>query len=122
MATMKSDAVEFDFVSSDVLKEALKSHKANFEMLGGFNNRTSGWMSHHKRKPIYELIGKLAFVLWDESLRLDKDFSNVEVYNKCNDIFKICFRRNVQKIEMEGLSKVFRICHREALRKSKKVE
>ncbi|GKQ45056.1 hypothetical protein [Pseudomonas syringae] len=122
MATIKSVAVEFDFVSSDILMGELKSHKANFELFGGFNNRTSGWMTHPKRKPIYELIGKLAFAFWNESLRFDTDFSSMEVYNECNGIFNKIFRRKVQRVEMEKLFKIFRKCHRETLRKSKEVE
>ncbi len=122
MATRKSDAVEFDFVNGNILMGELKSHKANFELFSGFNNRTSGWITHPKRKPIYELIGKLAFAFWNESLRFDNDFSSMEVYNECNGIFRKCFRRKVQGVEMEKLFKVFRKCHTEALRKSKEVE
>lgn len=115
MATRKGDAVDFDFPSEEECEADLKSHKASFPMFGGFNNRTSGWMTHPKRKPIYEIIPRLIFASWNEDPRLDNDFCDVEVRNRCNKIYAKCFRRKVQDLEFEKILRGFKRIHKEAL-------
>lgn len=115
MATRKIDAVEFDFPSVEECEAELKSHKASFPIFGGFNNRTSGWMTHPKRKPIYEIFPRLIFAAWNESQRLDNDCSEVEVRNRCNEIYAKCFRRKVQDLEFVRILKGFKRIHIESL-------
>lgn len=115
MATRKSEAVKFEFSSSEDLKAILKSHKANFPMFGGSNNRTSGWFTHSKRKPIYEIIPELVFAMWNESLRMDNDFSENDVRWYTNIVYKECFRRKVQDFEMVRILTGFEALHNEAL-------
>lgn len=115
MATGKSDAVDFDFDSVEACEAELKSQKASFPMFGGFNNRTSGWMIHPKRKHVYEIISRLIFATWNESLRLDNDCCEVEVRSHCNKIFEKCFRRKVQDLELIKVLKGFKNLHKQAL-------
>ncbi|RMS11898.1 hypothetical protein ALP72_02261 [Pseudomonas coronafaciens pv. coronafaciens] len=115
MATRKSKAVYFVFVSGEECETELNSHKASFPIFAGFNNRTSGWMTHPKRKPVYEIISRLIFATWNESLRLDNDYCEVEVRSRCNEIFENLFRRKVQDLEFVKILKGFKRIHKQAL-------
>lgn len=117
MATRTSKAVNFDFISGEVCEAELKSHKASFPIFAGFNNRTSGWMTHPKRNPVYEIIPQLIFATWNESLRLDNDCCDVAVRSRCNEIFEKYFRRKVQDLEFVKILKGFKRIHREALQR-----
>ncbi|MEN4750707.1 hypothetical protein ABEH28_13165 [Pseudomonas sp. Ps21-P2] len=115
MGTRKSEAVDFEFVSSEECETELTSYKASFPIFAGFNNRTSGWMTHPKRKPVYEIISRLIFATWNESLRLDNDCCDVAVRSRCNEIFEKYFRRSVQDLEFVKILKGFKRIHRESL-------
>lgn len=115
MATKKGDEVNFEFVAVEECKAELKSHKASFPMFGGFNNRSLGWMIHPKRKPVYEIISRLIFATWNESLRLDNDCCEVGVRSRCDKIFEKCFRRKVQDLEFVKILKGFKKIHKQAL-------
>ena len=115
MAIRKSDAVDFDFPSGEECEIELKSHKAQFPFFAGFNNRTSGWMTHPKRKPVYEIIPRFIFATWNEDPRLDNDCCDVEVRNRCNEIYAKCLRRKVQDFKFVKILKDFKRIHRESL-------
>lgn len=109
-------AVLFDFMSREECEAELKTHKSSFPMFAGFNNRTSGFMIHSKRKPVYELISRLMFATWNECLRCDNDCCDVQAKYLCNDIFKKCFRRKVQDLEFEKIFIAFNRIYKAALK------
>ncbi|WP_147473657.1 hypothetical protein [Pseudomonas ficuserectae] len=119
MATRKIKAVNFDFISGEECEIELKSHKSSFPIFAGFNNRTSRWMTHPKRKPVYEIIPRLIFATWNESLRLDNDCCEVKVRSRCNEIFEKYFRRKVQDLEFVKILKGFKRIHSEFLQRYK---
>jgi len=121
MVTTDDYAVLFGFMSREECEAELKTHKSSFSMFAGFNNRTSGFMIHPKRKPVYEIISRLMFATWNEYLRFDNDCCDVQARYLCDDIFKKCFRRKVQDLEFEKIFKAFNRIYKAALKSNNHV-